>query len=276
MLRRGPAPVPSLKFFQQYCAVLLDLKQQAQRPPDPTAPDETPAAEAKTADSVELARSPAARPQVIWSRLALLLEQQLMEASRIAGPVGLEFHREAIYVMAVLTDETFVHMNWEGSSYWLAHLFESRFFQSHFAGEQFFRRVDQLLARDDDPAAETACVYLAALALGFRGRYWSHQYQEKLDAYRKRLFFFIARRDPEIHEPTKQLFPDAYRNTIQAGATPKLPEPRRWMLAFCAIVLAWIIAAQFLWYDLSSDLRKQACCLTSECSESCAATHGGE
>ena len=271
MLRRAPAPVPSLKFFQQYCAVLLDLKQEAQRPPDLATPDPPPAADAATSDATDLAKRPAGRPQMIWSRLALLLEQQLLEASRIAGPVGLEFHREAIYVMAVLTDETFVHMNWEGSSYWLAHLLEARFFQSHFAGEQFFRRVDQLLARDDDPAAETASVYLAALALGFRGRYWSPQYQEKVDAYRKRLFFFIARRDPEIGEATNQLFPDAYRNTIQAGAAPKLPEPRRWALIACGIVLAWVIAAQLLWYSLSSSLRHQVCCLNSQCSESCPA-----
>lgn len=270
MLRRAPAPVPSLKFFQQYCAVLLELKQEAQRQPEPTIPDELPPADNRPADTAEIARR-LGRPQMIWSRLTLLLEQQLMEASRIAGPVGLEFHREAIYVMAVLTDETFVHMNWEGSSYWLAHLFEARFFQSHFAGEQFFRRVDHLLARDDDPAAETASVYLAAMALGFRGRYWSPQYQEKLDTYRKRLFFFIARRDPEIGEAANQLFPDAYRNTIQAGAAPNLPEPRRWLLVFCGLILAWIIAAQFLWYELSSDLRHKVCCLTAECSESCAA-----
>ena len=97
MLRRGPAPVPSLKLFQQYCAVLLDLKQQAQHPPEPkaieNAPVETaaPPTAAKSADTVDLAKRPPSRPQVIWSHLALLLEQQLMQASRVAGPVGLEF-----------------------------------------------------------------------------------------------------------------------------------------------------------------------------------------
>ncbi|HEX3683265.1 MAG TPA: DotU family type IV/VI secretion system protein [Bryobacteraceae bacterium] len=282
MLRRAPAPVPSLKMFQRYCAVLLDLKQEAQHPPEPKAIENAPVAatstnpaESKPADTAELAKRPPGRPQVIWSHLALLLEQQLMQASRVAGPVGLEFHREAVYVMAALTDETFVHMNWEGSGYWLAHLLEARFFQTHFAGEQFFHRIDQLLARDDDPAAETASVYLAALALGFRGRYWEAQHQDKLDAYRKRLFFFIARRDPEIGESADPLFPEAYRNTIQAGAMPKLPQPRRWIYVLCGLVIAWVIAAQVLWQNLSSDLHHKVCCLNAECSQSCAA-RGGE
>jgi|ERR1700761_190383 len=283
MLRRGPAPVPSLKLFQQYCAVLLDLKQEAQHPPDPAAAanaqaDATaanPAADVKAADTSELAKRPPGRPQVIWSHLALLLEQQLMQAARIAGPVGLEFHREAIYVMAALTDETFVHLDWEGSAYWLAHLLEARFFQTHFAGEQFFRRIDQLLTRDDDPAVETAGVYLAALALGFRGRYWDAQHQDKLDAYRKRLFFFIARRDSQIGESADALFPDAYRNTIQAGAAPKLPRPRPWIYVLCGLVLVWLITAQLVWQKLSSDLRQKVCCLNAECSLSCSAK-GGE
>src|SRR5579875_184907 len=120
MLRRGPAPVPSLKLFQQYCAVLLDLKQEAQHPPEPKAIEDAAvdaktatAGEAKPAAAGEIAKRPQGRPQLIWSHLALLLEQQLLQASRIAGPVGLEFHREAVYVMAALADEMFVHMNWE-------------------------------------------------------------------------------------------------------------------------------------------------------------------
>ena len=70
----------------------------------------------------------------------------------MAGPLGAEFHREAVYVMAALTDEMFLHLDWEGVDFWLGHLFEARFFHSNLAGEQFFLRIEQLLLRDDEPA----------------------------------------------------------------------------------------------------------------------------
>jgi type VI secretion system protein ImpK len=265
MLQSAKAPVPSIRFFHQYCAELINFKLVAQSPPAPAgaaAEPDDPAAAAKKEVAVS-------RPAAIWSRLELLLERQGIEASRIAGPVGLEFHREAVYVMAALTDETFVHLDWEGREYWLSHLFEARFFRTHFAGEGFFSRIDTLLRRDDDPAAETATVYLMALALGFRGKYWGTQHDGAVEAYRNRLFFFIARRDPEIAESLKRLYPEAYRHTITAGAPRKLPNPRRWILIFAGAVILWLGVTQLMWSRLTSDLSNRVCCLTSNCEQGC-------
>jgi type VI secretion system protein ImpK len=262
MLYSARAPVPSIRLFQQYCAELIELKRAAQSPPPP--------AGVEPAEGTPGQNMMISRPAAIWSRLELLLERQNIEASRITGPVGVEFHREALYVMAALTDETFVHLDWEGRDYWLAHLFEARFFRSHFAGEGFFTRIDALVRRDDDPAAETATVYLMALALGFRGKYWGPEHENMVESYRNRLFFFVARRDPEIAESLKRLYPDAYRYTIQPGAPRSLPNPRRWMVVLGGTVLAWLIITQLLWSNLTSDLSRKVCCLNPECSQSCA------
>jgi type VI secretion system protein ImpK len=281
MLRIGSAPAPSLHFFQVYTGILLDTKREVleSAPTDAVAAEARPGGvqpshggvepEATDASAVAEMATLVGRPQAIWNRLAVLLEQQLMEAARLAGPIGLEFHREAVYVMAALTDEMFLHLDWEGKEFWLGHLLEAKFFQSHLAGEQFFRRIDQLLMRDDEPAAEIAAVYLSALALGFRGRYRATPHQNTIDGYRNRLFSFIARREPELTEHAERLFPQAYRNTLGAGALPRLPNPRRWWLALGGAVVAWLLVAQIGWHNVSSELQHRLCCLRPGCTEAC-------
>ena len=283
------APVPSVKFFQYYVSELINLKLSVQTPPaaeaaEGSAPFAAAPAESGVADTVTArlstpgsgtaaATAPApdlGRPAVVWNRLAALLDQQFLDASRIAGPVGLEFHREAIYVMAALTDEIFVRLAWEGRDYWLAHLFEARFFRSHFAGQRFFTRIDELLTRDDDAAAETATVYLMALALGFRGRHFGPGHDAILDGYRNRLFFFIARRDPEVAESVKRLFPETYRFTIQGGAPRRLPAPRRWVLVLLGAIVVWVVVAQAAWVNLTDEMVRRVCCPgTPECRLEC-------
>lgn len=290
MLKMGSAPAPSLQYFQIYASVLLESRREAMDPsPNGEASAMAPPAglTQQTSSGPALSSQAAAqtqpteaspeteiapllgRPQAIWNRLALLLDQQLMEASRMAGPLGAEFHREAVYVMAALTDEMFLHLDWEGVNFWLGHLFEARFFRTHLAGEQFFHRIEQLLLRDDEPAAELAAVYLSALALGFRGRYRGAAYQNTIDSYRKRLFFFIARREPELTQTTGRLFPEAYQNTLQVGSGVRLPDPRRWAFAFGGAILVWLVVARLLWFNVSFELRRQLCCLTPGCNSGC-------
>ncbi len=287
MLKIGSAPAPSLHFFQIYTAALLDAKREilesaangVQGDAPPTgAPPQDAKADAQGTDTNAVAEmpTPVDRPQATWNKLAVLLDQQLMEAARIAGPIGLEFHREAVYVMAALTDEMFLHLDWEGKDFWLGHLLEAKFFQSHLAGEQFFRRIDQLLLRDDEPAAEIAAVYLSALALGFRGRYRAAPYQNTIDGYRNRLFSFIARREPELTDHVDRLFPQAYRNTLTPGALPRLPNPRRWWWALAGATAAWLLIAQFGWYSVTSELRHRLCCLTPGCTASCSAPNSSK
>ena len=288
-MARLNAPVPSVKFFQYYVSELISLKLSVQSPAgtaEGSAPFAAPLPESAAVEAAAASAGAAGsaagaadvpvpdhgRPIVVWNRLAGLLDQQFLDASRIAGPVGLEFHREAIYVMAALTDEIFVRLAWEGRDYWLAHLFEARFFRSHFAGQRFFTRIDELLTRDDDAAAETATVYLMALALGFRGKYFGPGNDGVLEGYRNRLFFFIARRDPDVAESVKRLFPETYRFTIQAGAPRHLPAPRRWVLILGGAVVLWVVVAQAAWVNLTGELIRRVCCPgTPECRLECLA-----
>jgi type VI secretion system protein ImpK len=269
MVRTIHTSVPSVALFQQFTSELINLKQQAlaPEPSESTTLDLQPESEGGPAVLVS-------RANAIWNRVLVLLDQQTIAATRVAGPGGLEFHREAIYVMAVLADEVFVHSEWEGRDYWLNHLLEARLFQTHAAGEIFFRRLETLLRREDEAAAELATVYLMALSLGFRGKYWGAAHEPILDSYRARLFSFIARHDPEIARPVEHLFPAAYRNTIQMGAPTRMPSPRLWLWACSGVLTIWLVVAQLLWWNLTRDLNEKLCRFNSSCAAMAPAATG--
>jgi type VI secretion system protein ImpK len=253
MIQTTQAPVPSVALFQRFAGQLIYLKEAAMLPDSaPALLDVVPAG-----NGAAVAVAVAERVTSIWNRTLTMLEQQMVEATRMAGPAGAEFHRQALYVMAALADETFVHLDWEGRDYWLNHLLEWRIFRSHSAGDLFFRGIEDLLKREDDSAVEVASVYLMALALGFRGKYWSQERQPLLDSYRARLFAFIARRDPELAQPVQRLFPQAYRNTIQTSAPLKLVTPRPWLWALGIVFLVWIVAAHLLWWNLTGPMSQK-------------------
>jgi type VI secretion system protein ImpK len=243
MLDLIQAPVPSVALFQDFMRELVALKWSVMN---------SPAGPVDAGSGAQV--SAQFRPNLVWNRVVSLLNQQALEATRLGGASSLEFHREAIYVMAVLADETFLQLDWEGHDYWLAHLVEAHLFRTHAAGEIFFRRVDALFTREDDAAAEIAAVYLFAIGLGFRGRYRGEGYSATLEAYRARLFAFIARRKSSLAADVKTLFPEAYRNTIQSGVERPIPSARKWRFALACAFVAWLAIAQLLWMNLSQDL----------------------
>ena len=234
------APVPSVALFQDFVRELIALKW--------IVVDST--AQAADMDGPT-------RANAVWNRVVSMLNRQAMDATRLGGPSGLEFHREAMYVMAVLADETFLHLEWEGRNYWLSHLVEAHAFRTHAAGDIFFRRIDALLRREDDAAAELAAVYLFAMGLGFRGRYRGEGFSPALDGYRLKLFSFISRRKPGLVEQARNLFPEAYKNTVHTGIDRPIPSARKWHIALVCAVLLWLLISQALWWNLSHDLNGQ-------------------
>ncbi len=190
----------------------------------------------------------------VWQKLLSLLEQQDLTAERIAGEYGYGLYKEAQYVMAALADEIFVHMDWEGNEFWTSNLLESRLFSSHVAGEMFFQKLDRLLASRDPAYRDLAPIYLMALSLGFRGKYWGADDAGHLDAYRRRLFAFIYQKNPSLLEPSKRLFPNAYLYTLEERMGRRLPDVRKWIAALGAAVVVFIAISHWLWTDLASNL----------------------
>ncbi|HEY7392973.1 MAG TPA: DotU family type IV/VI secretion system protein [Bryobacteraceae bacterium] len=197
--------------------------------------------------------------QFISARLAELMDRQALFAGRSVGEIGYRLYREVQYVMAALADETFLRLQiggkaWAGRDYWLHHLLETRLFDSHNAGEEIFSRVDRLLDQPERSYTDIYAVYLMALSLGFRGKYWGVDDGGILLRYRARLFARVYRRQPELFSGHNRLFPEAYRHTLSEGAAKRLPAPSRWFAALALAVLVWLGVTGVLWNHLTSDL----------------------
>jgi type VI secretion system protein ImpK len=198
----------------------------------------------------------AAAAAAVRRPLLAILERQAVQAARAGAGWGTEVYRQAQYAMAVLADETFLHLAWDGREAWRANLLESRLFGSHHAGDELFARIDALLRSRDPLHFDLAEVYLLTLGLGFEGRYRGAgpEGAERLAVYRRDLFSFLANREPELADGKRRLVPDAYASTLDAGDPPRLPYLKRWLLAGGVVLVAWLVGQHLMWRELVSRL----------------------
>lgn len=190
----------------------------------------------------------------VWQRLVSLFERQEAQAWRYGGTYGAEFYKEAQYVMVALADEIFLNTEWEGHRTWVSNLLESKIFRTHAAGERFFQRLDRLLVERDPVYRDLAAVYLMALSLGFRGKYRERDDRGQLEYYRRQLFNFVFRREPDLDSPTRQMFPEAYYHTLRDETKRKLQNPRAWLILLCAVVVAYVALTHAIWSKLTNRL----------------------
>ena len=203
----------------------------------------------------EGAPDPAKAANFVWQRLLSLLEQQEIAAVRKGGEYWTTVFEEAQYVMAVLADEIFLHLDWMGREVWNSNLLESRLFHSHGAGEIFFQKLDRLLQNRDPVYVDLAKVYLMALGLGFQGKFRGTG-DSRLDDYRRKLFSYIARRDPDLLDESRRLFPDASVYTLDEGSQSRLPDIRPWVGALIAVLLILIAIGHGIWLNSTAELRQ--------------------
>ncbi len=209
----------------------------------------------------------AARPRRLHrtaqrERLLAVLRSQEAEVARWAKGDVLDYYREAQYVMVAAADEVFVSLPWSGARYWEANLLETERFGTRSAGQSVFTRIERLLAEAHPDKRELAAVYLAALALGFRGKYAGRPDEGVLDQYRVRLSEFIFQKSPDLGQPFRKLIPACYESTVAAGTGAKLRSPRTWWWAAAAIVLVWLGVSQVLWVSITGPLRDQIAVIT--------------
>lgn len=191
----------------------------------------------------------------VWQRLITLFERQEAHAWRFGGTYGAEFYKEAQYVMVALADEVFLNTEWEGRSYWVSNLLETKIFQTHAAGELFFQKLERLLLDRDPVYRDLGAVYLMALSLGFRGKYrGGADDAARLLEYRRQLFEFVFRREPDLGEETRRLFPETYFHTIREEQKRRLPNPRAWVILLVAVVAAYVAITHAIWLNLTQEL----------------------
>jgi len=191
----------------------------------------------------------------VWQRLLSLFERQEAHAWRYGGTYGAEFYKEAQYVMVALADEIFLNTEWEGRRFWVSNLLETKIFRSHAAGELFFQKLDRLLQDRDPVYRDLGAVYLMALSLGFRGKYrGGRDDAARLLGYRRQLFSFVFRREPDLAEESRRLFPETYYHTLRDETKRRLPNPRAWLILLGAVVLAYVAITHGIWVNLTDRL----------------------
>ena len=191
---------------------------------------------------------------VVWQSLVKLFERQKAQAWRYGGTYGAEFYKEAQYVMVALADEIFLDAKWGWRDVWVSNLLESRIFGTHVAGDLFFRRVERLLADRDPVYRDLGAVYLMALSLGFRGKYRDADDVGLLDEYRRQLFTFVFRREPDLDAAGRPVFPEAYLQAPREETKRRMPSPRAWMVLLAATVLAYVALTHGIWAQLTQPL----------------------
>jgi len=102
------------------------------------------------------------------------IKQLLGAADREARRLGYpgDFVRLAVYAYIAFLDESVLNSNQPMFADWPRQPLQEEIFGEHMAGENFFRYLDDLLARQDsEDLADLLEVYQLCMLLGFRGRY---------------------------------------------------------------------------------------------------------
>lgn len=233
--------------FREFYREVTRLKNMVEESAPLAAPMQ--AAAAATGAAAAWAPSPVTP---IAQQVLGILERQAIEAGQTGGSFAYEVYREAQYLMAALADELFLNAAWDGRSTWP--LLETRLFQTHYAGEMVFQKLDRILQRRDPFYLDLATVYFLVLSLGFQGRYRGAEDRTPLEVYRRQLFIMIFRRNPRLFTSSTPLFPQAGEHTLDRVTPRKLPDQRNWLWLIAAIVSLWLVISHVSWTSLSADI----------------------
>jgi type VI secretion system protein ImpK len=191
----------------------------------------------------------------VWYEMTRYLDHKMYEVKAAASSFSHEILDQMLYIMAAYADETFLCLiEWSGKDYWSDRLMELRLFRSQVAGQEIFRRIDRLLARQDYGTEELAAVYLMMLALGFKGQYLREP--GSIEIYRRKLFDRLLLTNPDLRWDGRRIFPEAYRHTVTEGAPVKMPEPKKWWGVIAAIIGAWLVVSTIAWLMVVGPTRK--------------------
>jgi type VI secretion system protein ImpK len=176
-----------------------------------------------------------------------LLEIQTLQSRRDSTRFEMETIADARYLKAVLADEILLNSQWAGRDRWTGYLLESTLFRTNIAGDQIFRRIEQLLSDREPSDRNLARLYLFALAMGFQGRFRDTDAAARLRSYREELYEFVYQRRPDLGGRERVLSEAAYGNTVSHVAPRKLPTVSRWTVILMLAAVSLLAISEMLW-----------------------------
>ncbi|AQV98968.1 type IV secretion protein DotU [Cupriavidus necator] len=185
-----------------------------------------------------------------------LLEVQTLQSRRDSSRFEMEDVADARYLKAVLADEILLNADWAGRAEWHAHLLESTLFRTNVAGDQVFRRIEQLLLDREPSRRNLARLYLFTLGLGFQGRFRGADADDRLRSLREELYEFIYQRRPDLGGRERVISEPAYAHTLSHIAPRKLPTLTRWTVVFLLGLATLLALSEVIWLWQSWPVRE--------------------
>lgn len=185
--------------------------------------------------------------ETVRQRLVDFLEAQAASLGRKLTQHELRIYDEAQYVMAAMADELLLQAEWDGRSAWAERPLEAHLFHSYNSGESLFRKLDDVLAGRDAAPSALLLVYLAALALGFQGKFRALGLHDKPEEYRQRLARHLQRVDPALGTALTELCPEAHAHTLSGAPRSRLQSLRAGVLPLAVVVICLLLAGQIVW-----------------------------
>ncbi len=165
---------------------------------------------------------------------------QKIESEAPEYGIDKEDAREARYALALFMDEQVNDSEWSGKSQWVSEPLNVVLLNDPEGGMNFFSHMEAL----GDRQRAVKKVYLACLAMGFRGKFADldpSQQAARIGEIRQRLLRSIQ----DSIERQEVLFPEAYEQAVPLeGQAP--PPPKGWMFASLGIIAVVVV----LWFVL--------------------------
>jgi len=185
--------------------------------------------------------------QSVGKHLENLIELQSLESQREGNRFEMESIADSRYLKAALADEILLNTQWVGREAWTAHLLEASLFRTSVAGDRVFERIETVLSHREPSLRSLASLYLAALALGFQGKFRGVADEGRLAGYREELFQFVYQRRADFSGRDRVLSERAYASTLSHIEPRKMPTLSRWTVTFLLAMLALLAISEMLW-----------------------------
>jgi type IV/VI secretion system ImpK/VasF family protein len=173
---------------------------------------------------------------------------------------------DVIYIMCAMADEIFLNMEWNGKEYWENNMLEQEFFNTQFAGESIFQKLEELLNENEPVSLEKAEIYLKALSLGFKGKYRGLDCEQKeINAIREKLYYFIGGIDKSIFASEYRIFQREYTFTIPTMHRQMMPDASIINYVIVFFIFMFLVISSVVWVFETRDigyLLREICTIT--------------
>ena len=164
--------------------------------------------------------------------------------------------KEMIYAMTAMADEIFLNIEWRGKAFWELNMLELKFFGTQIAGEEVYRKINELLEEGNVLSIEKAEIYVKMLSMGFMGRFREQDGGESdIQGYRYKLFDFISKRDSAIAETIEhRMFQKEYAHTMPTVNRKLLPDASSVTYFLFLFLFMFLVITTCVWFLKIKDI----------------------